>query len=229
MKFPIVFDKVEGVVFDLGGVIFEGGPSLVKAFGPQQGLAQEPWDELRRELFIEGDHWDRVERAEDTLDNFAQTLIARMAGHGITITPHQARNFMRSPGSEAGMPIRPDVLDICQRLFQSMPTALLTNNIQEWREDWRSRLDLPNLFDVVLDSSDVGMRKPEPEIYRLVEEGLGLAGGQLLFVDDIGTNLKTAKALGWQTLKFDDQAVVLAELEKVMEGKTPRHPSGGPV
>jgi len=71
------------------------------------------------------------------------------------------------------------------------------------------------LFDLVVDSSAVGTRKPEEAIYRLVERGLGLPGAALLFVDDLGVNLKTARALGWQTLKYLDTAEVVAALAQV--------------
>jgi putative hydrolase of the HAD superfamily len=97
-----------------------------------------------------------------------------------------------------------------------MPTALLTNNIPEWRAGWRRRMDVDRLFDLVVDSSEVGFRKPEEAIYRVVEQGLGLPGAALLFVDDLGVNLKTAARLGWQTLKYVDTAEFVAALARVV-------------
>lgn len=216
------FDRIQAVVFDLGGVFLQGGPSVVAEFGPLHGMERDVWEGLRRELFIDGDHWDRVERAEGTLDEFAGTLRGRMSDHGVELTIEQARNFMRSPGSEDGMPLRPEVVEMCLRLNSLMPTALLTNNVAEWREGWRGRLDLDALFDVVIDSSVVGMRKPEPRIYELTEQRLGLSGKNLLFVDDIGTNLKAALKRDWQTLKYDDTRQVLEVLNTLAEGRTPR-------
>ena len=100
-------------------------------------------------------------------------------------------------------------------MSKSVSTALLTNNIAEWRAAWRHRMDVDALFDLVVDSSEVGTRKPEEAIYRLVEQGLGLPGEALLFVDDLGVNLKTARRLGWQTLKYVDTAEVVSVLERV--------------
>jgi epoxide hydrolase-like predicted phosphatase len=221
MNEQIRFDRVRAVVFDLGGVFLEGGPNLVKAFGPKHGLHPAAWDAIRHELFISGDLWGQVERAEMTLDEFAEVLIARMAAHGIAISLDEARYFMRDPGHEDGMPLRPEVVDVAARLHRRMPTALLTNNIVEWREGWRTRLDLDNLFDVVIDSSEVGMRKPEPGIYALTEDKLGLAGEQLLFVDDIGLNLKAGRARGWQTLKFVKSAEVVEVLGRLAASRSP--------
>ena len=86
-------------------------------------------------------------------------------------------------------------------------------------------MDADALFDCVVDSSDVGMRKPEPGIYKLVEQGLGLPGDALLFVDDLGVNLKAARQLGWQTLKYVDTAEVLTVLSQVARGRPLRTPA----
>jgi len=213
--------RVKAVVFDLGGVFLEGGPDHVRAFGPQHGLPEPVWERIRNDLFIDGDSWNRVERAELTLDAFAEELRARVGAHGVRLTLEQARNFMGVPG-EGRSRLREEIVAACRRLRECMPTALLTNNIREWREGWRRRLPVAELFDVVVDSSEVGMRKPEPSIYRLVERHLGLAGADLLFVDDLGVNLKTARQLGWQTVKYDDTSRVLGILAAVLAGRPPR-------
>ncbi len=69
------------------------------------------------------------------------------------------------------------------------------------------------LFDVVIDSSEVGTRKPEPAIYEITQARLGIPHDALFFVDDLGVNLKPARALGWQTLRYDDTARVLEVLD----------------
>jgi epoxide hydrolase-like predicted phosphatase len=213
---------VRAVVFDLGGVFLEGGPNHVKVFGPRHGLSQERWDEIRQELFVAGDLWGQVERAELTLERFGQELQSRMAGHGVRVTLADALNFMGTPGEERRMPLRQEIVDACLALRRRMPTALLTNNIREWRDGWRKRIPVDELFDVVVDSSEVGCRKPEPRIYTLVESQLGLPGQGLLFIDDLGVNLKAAKARGWQTVKYDDTPKVLAALQAVIDHHPPR-------
>ena len=222
-RFAIDPHRIRAVVFDLGGVFLGGGPGTVRAFGGKVGLAPDVWEKILREIFIEGDLWDRVERAEASLDEFAAFLQARVREAGVEITLERARDFMGSPGDRSAMPVREEIVSACKDLRSRMHTALLTNNIAEWREGWRNRMDTDALFDLVVDSSAVGMRKPEEGIYRLVEEGLGLPGELLLFVDDLGVNLKTARALGWQTLKYVDTAEVVAALSAVAEA----HPVRG--
>ena len=129
---------------------------------------------------------------------------------------------MVSPGDRLSRPERSETVATSLGLRKRLPTALLTNNIAEWREGWRRRIDVDALFDVVVDSSDEGMRKPEPGIYRLTEERLGLPGEALLFVDDLGVNLKTAMERGWQTLKYVDTADVVAALEQVAQAHPER-------
>jgi len=215
-------DRVRAVVFDLGGVFLEGGPDHVRSFGERHGLPAAAWDAIRAELFISGDLWNRVERAELALDAFAEELRARVAAHGVQISLDQARNFMGTPGLDDRSRIRHEIVAACRSLRACVTTALLTNNIREWRHGWRQRLPVAELFDVVIDSSEVGMRKPEPSIYRLMEERLGLPGSQVLFVDDLGVNLKTARQRGWQTVKYDDTARVLGILDAVLAAHRPK-------
>jgi putative hydrolase of the HAD superfamily len=220
--FAVDPQAVRAVVFDLGGVFLEGGPSNVRAFGERIGLEPAVWDALRHELFVVEDAWDRVERGEASLEGFAGHLRERLRGAGVEVPLEVARSFMGSPADRASMPVRPEIVAACLALRRRMPTALLTNNVAEWREGWRRRMDVGALFDLVVDSSEVGVRKPEEGIYRLVEQGLGLSGAALLFVDDLGVNLKTARRLGWQTLKYTGTAEVVAVLDEVAAAHPPR-------
>jgi putative hydrolase of the HAD superfamily len=87
--------------------------------------------------------------------------------------------------------------------------ALLTNNVREWEPRWRAMLPVDEIFEVVVDSAFVGMRKPEPAIYRLTCERLGVEASECLFVDDIGVNCEAARAAGMTPVHFrdDEQAI----------------------
>lgn len=206
------------MVFDLGGVFLEGTVENARRFGETVGLTPEVWRQIHRGLFLDAGPWDEVERGEMTLDAFARILMERAAEHGVEIGLERARNFMGNPADSLLMRLRPEIVNACKAVRRRMPTALLTNNIAEWRHGWRTRLDIAGLFDHVVDSSQVGMRKPEPGIYELMAQALEKPAGALLFIDDLGVNLKPARAMGWQTLKYEHTAPVLEVLAAVAAG-----------
>ena len=146
------------------------------------------------------------------LDTFAELLMGRVGEQGVEISLDQACNFMGDSADRILMRLRGEIVEACKAVRRRVPTALLTNNISEWRHGWRTRLDIAGLFDHVVDSSEVGMRKPESGIYELMENKLRLPVEALLFIDDLGVNLKPARARGWQTLKYDVTAKVLQVL-----------------
>jgi putative hydrolase of the HAD superfamily len=97
--------------------------------------------------------------------------------------------------------------------------GLLTNNVREWEPLWRAKLpDVDELFEVIVDSGFVGMRKPEPEIYQLTLErmGGGLRFEECAFLDDIEVNCDAARALGMEAVRFHDNDQAIAELDVVL-------------
>jgi putative hydrolase of the HAD superfamily len=214
--------RIHAAVFDLGGVFLAGGVEAVASFGERHGVPSDAWTTIRRELF---DHetglWCDVERGTCTFDDFVVRLRARTAEHGVTLSAQDARNFMQNTGESGRERLRPEIVDAAARLHARMPTALLTNNIREWRDEWRTLIDVDALFDVVIDSCEVGARKPEPAIYEVTRDRLGLPHDALFFLDDIGANLKIARAFGWQTLRYDDTARVLEVLDAIAAAKPP--------
>ena len=113
--------------------------------------------------------------------------------------------------AEAGV-ARPQMLEAIRRIrARGLSVAALTNN-------WSSETDNPlrPLFPVFIESSVVGWRKPDPRIYQLACRELGVAPAEAAFLDDIGRNLKSARALGMTTIKVDDPDDALRELEGVL-------------
>ncbi len=98
--------------------------------------------------------------------------------------------------------------------------ALLTNNVREWEPLWRSMLPLDEIFELIVDSAFVGMRKPDPPIYELTLERLGggLEPTECLFVDDLAPNVETARALGMSAVHFRDNEQAIAEIEALAGG-----------
>jgi len=96
--------------------------------------------------------------------------------------------------------------------------ALCTNNVREWEPHWRAKLPIDEIFETVVDSGFVGVRKPDPEIYAIVLDRLGLPAGACVFVDDIARNVEAAAALGFAPIHFRDTEQAIAELDALLDG-----------
>jgi putative hydrolase of the HAD superfamily len=96
--------------------------------------------------------------------------------------------------------------------------ALLTNNVREWEPRWRAMLPVDELFEVVVDSAFVGMRKPDPAIYELTCARLGVEPAACLFVDDNEPNCAAARALGMTVVWFRDTAQAIADMRGALGG-----------
>jgi len=94
--------------------------------------------------------------------------------------------------------------------------ALLTNNVREWEPHWRAMFDVDEVFEVVVDSSRVGCRKPEPRIYELTLERLGLEAADCAFVDDFEHNCAAAAELGMHAVWFRETEQAIAELRALL-------------
>jgi putative hydrolase of the HAD superfamily len=212
--------RVKAAVFDLGGVLFAGGPAEVVDFGARVGLEPVVWEEIRREIFGNEGIWARCERGEVSYTDFVEELRRRVQTSGGTVSQDRAADFMGQGADPLGASrLRPEIVDAVRRLRRCMPTAMLTNNVREWRRRWREALDVEELFDVIVDSSEVGTRKPEKLIYEITRERLDVAHDEIFFLDDIGQNLKAARNLGWQTLLFTDSRAVMPVLSAIIEAK----------
>jgi putative hydrolase of the HAD superfamily len=95
--------------------------------------------------------------------------------------------------------------------------AICTNNVREWEQLWRAKLPVDEIFEIVIDSAFVGMRKPEPEIYELTLQRLGVAADAALFVDDIELNCDAARALGMRAVWFRSTEQTIEEIEAALK------------
>lgn len=94
--------------------------------------------------------------------------------------------------------------------------AICTNNVREWEQLWRAKLPVDEIFDVVVDSGFVGVRKPEPRIYELTLERLGVPAGAALFVDDVEVNCTAARELGLGAVWFRETEAAIEEIERAL-------------
>jgi putative hydrolase of the HAD superfamily len=132
----------------------------------------------------------------------------------------------------AGLAPNPPMISLMAQLrAEGYRMALLTNNVREWEPRWRAMAPIDDIFEFVVDSAFVGVRKPDPQIYELALAGLGLAGEQCLFVDDLERNCEAAQAAGMEAVVYRDAEQAVAEIRAVLEGGGvgggPRAISGG--
>jgi len=111
--------------------------------------------------------------------------------------------------------LRPEMAEAVRRCSQRLTTALLTNNVVGMDNDQRFG-DLLALFDPIVESSKVGVRKPDVRFYEMACDLARVEPTEVVFLDDLGVNLKPARALGMTTIKVTDPRVALAELEAVV-------------
>jgi len=205
---------VRAVVFDLGGVLTESPLDAFAAYEAEGGL---PDGLIRRLNSTDPDTnaWARFERNELTAAGFAEAFEAEAAAAGHRV---DARRVLAALTGE----LRPAMVDAVRRLRTAgFPLALLSNNVSPM-ERVGELADLLALFDVVVESSAEGVRKPEPEIYRRTLERLAeaigrpVAAADCAYLDDLGINLKPARAMGMHTIKVVDPDAALAELSTLV-------------
>jgi epoxide hydrolase-like predicted phosphatase len=159
--------------------------------------------------------WHLLEIGQLDLATFITRTVEKSPTHlnGATFDPMAFFTFLRS----APFGVHWMVVARARELHQAgYKTAILTNNVREWGEGWKSTIPM-DLFDAVIDSSDVGVRKPDPEIYRIACERLAVEPGTAVFLDDNEANVKGARAVGMEAvLVGKDVWAALAELDTIL-------------
>lgn len=193
------------VLFDLGGVVLGSPLQAIRNYGQALGYAPNAIHHVVARTAPDG-AWSRLERGELALDAFYPAFESDCRAAGLAI---DARAMMAGM-AEASAP-RPRMLAAIARLRGAgLRVGALTNN---WAQgDADGTRALRGHFDVFIESCVEGLRKPDPEIYRLACDRLGVRPEQVVFLDDIGGNLKPARALGMATLKVEDPDEALAAL-----------------
>jgi len=214
---------IEAVVFDLGGVFTESPFEALRAAGAARGAS---FDEALEIVFgpydDDTDHpWHRAERGELDLETCRAEIRALAAARGFELDLYDLLAHL------AGGGVRTEMVERARRLRTGgYRTALVTNNVAEFRELWRPMLPLGELFDVVVDSSEEGVRKPDPRIFELVLDRLGgVEPARSVLLDDYPGNVAAARRLGWHGVLVEpDPAGALVELDRLLAGggATPR-------
>jgi len=207
---------IRAVLWDFGGVMTESPFLAFRRFEEERGL---PAGFLRGINARNHDHnaWARFERSELSPQQFDEAFATetRTAGHEV-----RGLDVIDLLYGE----IRPAMVDALRACKRHFINACVTNNVNAGpgrgferdpgrAGDWRGILDL---FDVVIESSKIGVRKPETRFFEQACTQLGIVASQAVYLDDLGTNLKPARKMGMHTIKVEEQAVAIAELESVL-------------
>jgi putative hydrolase of the HAD superfamily len=211
--------SARAVISDFGGVLTTPLMHSFAAFQDRTGIPPEELGQaMQRVADADGEHpLFELERGRVTEADF----LARLTTELTDVLGHEPEmHRFKEIYFEALQPNEP-MIELMRRLKgRGMRMALLTNNVREWEPLWRSMLPVDEIFELVVDSAFVGMRKPEPEIYQLTLERMrardglsALEPGDCLFVDDIEANVNAARALGLVAVHFRDNEQAIPEVE----------------
>ena len=211
------------MIFDLGGVVLGSPLHAIAAYERDCGIPPGFVNRIVVDTGADG-AWARLERGLLDLDAFVPAFEAECAAAGSAI---DAREMMQRIAAESRP--RPAMLTAIRALRErGLRVAALTNNwASESRDDGTRALRVH--FDAFFESSALGLQKPDARIYRHACAALAIEPADAVFLDDIGRNLKAARALGMTTIKVDDPDRALVELASVVGFPLTRgegHPGG---
>ena len=206
---------VDAVIFDVGGVLAANGRhSDFTARFPDA----DP--DVLRSIFLgdyaeDGDHpWHRLERGEMTLEENRRINREALEAAGIELKPPppgvaQTVTFVAN---------EPVVALVHELRAEGLRLGVLTNNVLEFRELWRPMMPFDELFDDVIDSHEVGLRKPNPAIYQLALNRLGASAERTAFLDDVPSNVAAAESVGIRGVLVDEDPTEAIAVVRALAG-----------
>lgn len=201
---------ITAALFDFGGVILTSPFEAFSAYERERGLP----DGFIRSLNAanpDDNAWAKMERSHVTIPEFCKLFEeeARLAGGEL-----DAAEVLAALRGE----IRPEMVEAVRRCHERLKTACLTNNFVDVDDDGMpaKMAAVMEHFDVVVESSKAGCRKPDPRFYEIACDELGIEASEAVFLDDLGINLKPAAAMGMTTIKVTDPAEAIDALESVV-------------
>src|SRR3954466_15823983 len=201
---------IEAVIWDFGGVFTSSPFEAFARFESQRGL---PAGIIRRTNAL--NHWEnawaKFERAEVDLETFDELFAAESLALGAEVRGKDVLPLLSGD-------LRPEMVDALRIVKTRFKTGCITNNLPANAIGSASGrtlyiAEVMALFDHVIESAKIGLRKPDPRIYRMMGDSLGVKPERCVYLDDLGVNLKPAREMGMTTIKVVDAAQAIAELE----------------
>ena len=209
---------IQAVIWDFGGVLTDSPFVAFNRFEAERGLPRDFLRSVNARNHLDN-AWARFERNEIDLDTFDSAFRAESAALGHPVGGRETIALLARG-------LRPRMVAALKACKARLKVGCITNNVAVGKGptmvlgDGSGDADLADsvagvfaLFDHVIESSKAGLRKPDPRIYRLACDALGVAPENAVYLDDLGINLKPARELGMTTIKVADPDVALAELE----------------
>jgi putative hydrolase of the HAD superfamily len=204
------------VLWDFGGVILT---SPFEAFNRYESEVGLPKDFIRGLNARNGDTnaWAKMERSEVSLEQFVALFEDEARQHGHTLDGWRILQALSGD-------IRPQMVEALRRCRAAFRVACITNNMKHGEGPGMARspdkakavADVMRLFEHVVESSKLGLRKPDPRIYQHACDLLGVRPEDCIYLDDLGINLKPARALGMRTIKVGDPDMAIDELQAMV-------------
>ena len=201
---------VEAVIFDFGGVLTTSPFEAFARFERERGL---PADIIRRTNAANHleNAWAKFERAEVDIEAFDQLFADESRALGAEVRGKDVLPLLAGD-------LRPEMVEALKRIGENFKTGCITNNLPANAIGSAAGrtlyiAEVMVLFDHVIESARIGLRKPDPRIYEMMVETLGVNPKNCIYLDDLGINLKPARAMGMTTIKVASGAQAIAELE----------------
>lgn len=204
---------IRAVISDFGGVLTNPLLEAFVAYQDETGVDFRRFGEAMGTIMErDGVHpLYELECGRWTEAEFCDRLEAELDGD-VSIMEFQDRYFANLHPNEP-------MIDYMRALRgRGFRMALLTNNVREWEPKWRAKIpSIDEIFEVIVDSGFVGMRKPDPRIYELTLERLGeVRADECVFVDDLDVNCAAAAELGMRPVQFVDAEQAIGEVEALL-------------
>ncbi len=208
---------IRAVISDFGGVLttplFNAFAHVQEEHGiPLESLGMAMWRATQERgenpLYV----LERGELSEPEFLGIVSKALAAEVGHEVEMENFAERYF-------AGLDPNEELIEHLRGLKaqRGVRLAMLTNNVREWEARWKAMIPgIDELFELIVDSAFVGMRKPDPAIYELTLSRLGLPAEACAFIDDLEVNCEAAKALGLHAIRFVETAQAIADLDALL-------------
>jgi putative hydrolase of the HAD superfamily len=202
---------IRAVIFDFGGVFTSSPFEAFNRYERARGFPDNLIRKINSANHLEN-AWARFERAELDLDGFDKAFAAEAKAFGFDLPGRDVIPLLSGD-------VRPEMVEALRRVRTKFKTGCITNNVPSMqavgadRPDTMYRREIIEMFDHLIESSKVGLRKPDPRIYKMMCEALSVAPEECVYLDDLGGNLKPARAMGMTTIRVESGPQAIAELE----------------